>query len=50
MTDILISDATVVTMDGDRRVIDRGALRLPGGSLRRSLWVIFDVHWYYSGT
>jgi cytosine/adenosine deaminase-related metal-dependent hydrolase len=30
MTDILISDATVITMDADRRVIDRAAVAVAG--------------------
>ena len=33
MTDILISDATVVTMDADRRVIDRGAVAVAGSRI-----------------
>ncbi len=26
MTDILVTDATIITMDGERRVIERGAV------------------------
>ena len=30
MTDILITNATIVTMDGDRRVIENGAIAIAG--------------------
>ena len=33
MTDILISDATIVTMDAERRVIDRGAVAVAGNRI-----------------
>ena len=33
MTDILITDATVISMDPERRVIDHGAVAINGGRI-----------------